>query len=285
MLASSRVVLHEDPLSKADPGSSRPVFVVSHQRSGTHLTIDLMRRQFPACRSRRWPGEYLHYHYLDADLMRAGHRWHLSVARAARLLDRAARPLVKTHSLPGFDWLPDEARRFLLERYVVAERIYVARDGRDVLCSLHLWRQEWDASARCSLSEFLRQENRGVNWVRRWAEHVRCWLAEPEVHVLRYEEVVADPAAAVARIAAWAGLTPVGAEPLLPPRLRGPWHRRWMRFMTVDAPSTAVLGRYRGRSPAAWREVFTRADRAFFQEQAGDALLALGYEDSEAWIA
>lgn len=28
---------------------NRPVIVASHPRSGTHLTLDLIRRQFPAC--------------------------------------------------------------------------------------------------------------------------------------------------------------------------------------------------------------------------------------------
>jgi hypothetical protein len=33
-----------------------------------------------------------------------------------------------------------------------------------------------------------------------------------------------------------------------------------------------------------WREAFTPEDRAFFHAEAGDLLLALGYETSDRWV-
>src|SRR4051794_27731921 len=42
----------------------RPVVVASHPRSGTHLLIDLLRRQFPACASWKYPLERMDRLYL-----------------------------------------------------------------------------------------------------------------------------------------------------------------------------------------------------------------------------
>ncbi len=47
----------------------RPIEVASHMRSGTHLMIDLLRRQFADCGSWKWPGERNDMLYLPLDAL------------------------------------------------------------------------------------------------------------------------------------------------------------------------------------------------------------------------
>ncbi len=268
------------------PRTCRPVFVASHPRSGTHVTIDLIRRQFAECRSWKWPGEYLDHVYLDVDHMRAGHGWLIAPSKANRLLRRAPRPVVKTHCRPGFRELGAAYAGFVASLYASGRTVYVYRDGRDVLCSAHVWLQIADPSARVTLAEFLRQPDAatGLNRVSTWAEHVRAWRARPGVLAVAYEDVLAEPRAAIERIGEHLGLSPRLVEPYLPKRFRGRWHRLWERATRVHPQTTAVLGRFRGREPAKWRQAFGADDRAFFQEHAGDLLRELGYAADDRWV-
>ena len=51
--------------------AKQPVIVASHPRSGTHLLMDTLRRQFKACRSWKWPGERLDRLYCSVDELNA----------------------------------------------------------------------------------------------------------------------------------------------------------------------------------------------------------------------
>jgi hypothetical protein len=266
------------------PQVGRRIVLVTHRRSGTHLSIDLLRRQFAACDGRKRLGEPLHALYLNLDLLLRERR-PLTEARALALLRRTPRPIVKTHALPGFaDFRPRHAA-FVDALLADADLYAVHRDGRDVMCSLHLYFQAFDARARCPLPEFLRQTEDGRSRPRRWADHVLRWRATEGVRTLAYERVVGDPRGAIARLADELRLEPRWTQPLLPPRLRGAWQARWWRLASRRPPVTTVLSDPSGRRrPARWREAFGPEDRAFFHREAGDALVELGYESSDAWV-
>ena len=79
----------------------RRVVLATHRRSGTHLTLDLLRRHFPPCRARKWPLEGLDSLYLNLERL-IDPRQRISEQRALDILGRAPRPIVKTHGLPDF---------------------------------------------------------------------------------------------------------------------------------------------------------------------------------------
>ncbi len=243
-----------------------PIVVASHPRSGTHLTLDTFRRQFRECRSWKYWGEPLDRLYLNLEsLMRR--EGALGEAAARRILRRAARPLVKTHALPGYRafYLPDE-HHDLPAAWVEwlgreASVCYVYRDGRDVMCSYHLYMKGHDAAAYCSIGEFMRQRHGGASRVRAWADHVRAWLALPGVH-------------AVALV----------GQPWLPAPPTSLWALRRARLLSRRPETTAVRCHPPTERLERWREAFTPEDRAFFHAEAGDLLLALGYETSDRWV-
>jgi hypothetical protein len=261
-------------------GIGRRVVVATHRRSGTHLTIDLLRRQFCECRSRKQLGEGLDALYLNLDRLGARRR-PLSEERALSLLGRAPRPIVKAHALPRLLAAEGPHTDFLARLVGDADLYCVVRDGREVLCSLHRYTRAYDPGAPRSLSQFLRQELRGESRVRTWARQVRDCLALPGMRRLAFEEIAASPRAVLARLGGELGLEPLYASPLLPRPLRGRWQSRCARLFSRDPEATTVPG---GGRLLDWRRAFSRADREFFQREAGALLIELGYESTDAWV-
>ncbi len=271
---------------------TRPIIIATHARSGTHLTIDLFRRQFRACQTWKLPGYRLTTLYLPLEQLMPGSPRPLSDRAAQRILSHAERPLIKTHYPWGFgQWCEQYAHHPRLGDWVsflkkAASICYVYRDGRDTMCSYHLFKQRSDPSARCSLSEFLRQTDvrLGVSRSKSWAMRIKLWLQEPSIIALRFEEIVNITREQLARIGQKLELKPLYVEPLLPRPFHTVWQRWWAELTQPRPESTAHLGRHKGQKPLAWREAFTLEDREFFHQEAGDMLIRLGYEQSDDWV-
>lgn len=266
------------------PPDAQPIIVASHPRSGTHLLIDTLRRQFAACRSWKWWGERLDRLYCNIDELPGDGL--LNAATAERILQRTERPIVKTHAWPGYQEafldthagnLDDRWARWLEAR---GTPLYVYRDGRDVLCSYQLFRQGFDPSAHCPIGTFLRQEEQGTNRVRRWAEHVRAWRDRPGVHAVSFERILASPEGVLRQLGDLLGASPEYRQPLLPEPFGSVWASRWARLFQTRPESSAII------NPGSkdWDDCFTPADRAFFHEEAGDLLIELGYVSSDDWV-
>jgi len=79
-------------------------------------------------------------------------------------------------------------------------------------------------------------------------------------------------------------MEPAHRTPYLPKLRKSIWWARWDRVKGIRPQSTAMLGRHKGQQPAVWRRDFTVEDRRFFHQEAGDLLIELGYETSDAWV-
>ncbi len=265
-------------------GIGRRVVLATHRRSGTHLTIDLLRRHYPACRSRKRLFEGLDSLYLNLDAMHTP--WNLHLSQALQRLRRAERPIVKTHGPPGFAHSGSESwsaehRRFAHAVLDDADVLSIHRDVRDVLASYHHYERSYSPEKRTTLSEFIQQKDGSVSRPRAWANQVRAWRAAGATSIA-YEEIVGNPRTALETLSRALGMTPAGGEPILPLALQGRWHARWQVAFSRDPEATTVPGAT-GR-PLRWREALSREDRAFIHQEAGDLLVELGYEDSGAWV-
>lgn len=188
---------------------------------------------------------------------------------------------------------------------------YVCRDGRDVLVSLYFHRTRFLARpdtpvgrrARADLERILGpgfdpQDSRGnmATFIRHefahprqsfranWRDHVMGWTGDgadrPHVHVVRYESLLEDPIGTLGNAVSWAC---------------GKDASDWVLERTVEKHSMA---RQTGRAPGAedrgsfirkgvagdWVNHFTRETATLFDELAGDALVALGYESDRKWV-
>lgn len=259
----------------------KPVMVASHPRSGTHLTLDLLRKQFPGCSTYKLPMQPLDRLYLALEALSAPPKQSISEAQALKILSKAQRPLVKTHADPKLSHLSDRFSDWQQWLQKEATILYIFRDGRATMCSLHLFMQSYDPSTRCSLSDFIRQTVSGVSRVKQWANHIEQWLAHPNVYPIRFEDIIHRTPETLNLLADLLGEQSNGVAPLLPRSIGSLWHGRWVRLTQTQPESTAIIGYYKGQQSAKWKNAFSLADHAFFEAEAGNLLRQLGYLPNE----
>lgn len=191
-----------------------PIYVISHERSGTHFAINTIFRNTYVEQRLHYVGDWL------GPYERPTSRYaHIENFRKEWPHICRAGGMIKSHcDVAGFQ-----------ARFPHAPVIYVLRDARDTLVSFfhYLNREELYstnpglASQRCAdFSEFLRRPLSDYlrfgffeypdfeNVAGRWASHVAGWLAVPGITVVRYEELVADFASCIRRICKGVGLIP-----------------------------------------------------------------------------
>jgi hypothetical protein len=257
-----------------------PVLVASHPRSGTHLMIDLLRRQFASCAARVLPGQSFADLYLSLERFQENAHRPITEQRARGIVKRARRPTLKTHMLPSFERVPPAHREFVMGLVGRSDRIYCVRDGRSVMCSYRIFHDH----GATPMSAFLRERVDGVSRAARWARHIRAWMAEPGVHLMRYEALVRSPVESVEKLGQILGERPLGRQPTLPPPLRTVSESRLSRLLGRST-STAIVGKPLPGEAKKWQELFDESDRRFFHEEAGDLLIELGYEQDDAWVS
>lgn len=232
-----------------------PFYVISHERSGTHFTINTIFANFYIVPRLRYVGDWLGPY--DQPEMR--HR-HLEEFRREWPVWKQGGGLLKTHA---------DARLFR-KWYPLAPVVYVWRDPRDTLVSFfhylnsdELYRTNPGLeSQRCAdFAEFLRRplsdylkhgfshEPEFDNVAARWASHVSGWLSVPGICVVRYEQLKENFRHAVRHI-----YRSVGAVP------------RWRQRAVGLHDAVSVLPR-KGVA-GEWRKYFTVEDGKFLEEQA-----------------
>ncbi len=107
------------------------LFIISHRRSGTHLTIDSVRNNFSIYRK-------LPLLTIDTMSEASTNRLHEPVSYEEMKTELAKGPrVIKTHFLPNLEqYLPADKMALYQEAYNSAHKIYVYRDGKDVMVSL-----------------------------------------------------------------------------------------------------------------------------------------------------
>ncbi len=128
--------------------------------------------------------------------------WLAMRPRALRLIagSKPGHHFVKTHcqilKIKGVDLIPPE---------VTAAAVYILRNPFDVVPSLarHLAVDLDTAAARLGDRTTIHMSpTRLFEIIGRWDEHVRSWTTAPglPIHIMRYEDMLADPAAAFRRL-------------------------------------------------------------------------------------
>jgi hypothetical protein len=170
----------------------------------------------------------------------------------------------------------------ILAAFPNARIILMMRDGRDVACSI-----------RDRVGDF----ETGIN---RWLDHNAAadpYRDRPEVRVLKYEDLVADPERELREICAFLG------EPFDPAMLSH--HETPFRFYggfdkmekfrddiealsekpdSVSGKGHRLYRSWQARQPvfdgrARWRDELSDEEQALFMERAGDALARYGYDE------
>lgn len=265
--------------------TDRHLVVASHQRSGTHLTIDALLNNLEP---------YETYH--DLDHLAPRHPDSVPTEAFEERLRRGP-AVLKTHAhrdLEAYFETPEAtglARRLLEEHPVV----YVHRDGRDVLTSLYYYARENDDLLRSvSFSEFLARPTplrvddsvRELTPTAYWKRHVEDWLDRDPVHLVSFEAMKDRYEQSLRELASFVGLplsTPITnvvrerdlAERTLLVRLRDKLYK-WLRRNLGGVELTYTSFRS-GRS-GTFMELFDEDDLQRVESEIGPLLERLGYE-------
>ncbi len=252
------------------PIEGYPIVVATHMRSGTHLTIDMLRRQFTSVGGWKWPGEANDSVYLALDVM-SGLQANWGERRGFRILRRSKHPICKVHwTAPDFAdlaKLQPELATWILNRGRV---IYVIRDPKKVMASMLAW--------ELSANDSHRKPDDIESWIvpklNYWASHVNQWVDRPGTLVLRFEDIVKRPKTVVKDVARHLGLEPSWREPLLPPKLRGHWHSRLNRVISIRPVCTEILTQV--PAAAATARIGALADD-LWETHCGEVMRRFGY--------
>ena len=276
-----------DQLIKRVRSGPRPIVILSHRRSGTHLTIDLIRKQFEGSTPPMRPFASLTTLYLSMDKLRPGHHAPMPAEAAVDKLATAKHLVMKTHARPDADGrLPEfEDNEPLIQAMIDhAFKINVVRDGRNVLSSQHLYEQGYNPDARLPTSDFLRTSFQGEPRPAFWAGHATSWKHTPDVLTVTFEDIIRSTDDVLTRIGEHLGIEPRRTRPLLPMKQPISKLARAMNRALARGETTAIEGRpSKGVAPVKWRAAWSAADRRHFDEHAGDTLIELGYEPDHSW--
>lgn len=170
-----------------------PIMVVSHERSGTHFTMNALAGCF----------DYISNPWIDIDL----HRFNINYFHAPSLKNlllqvAAMRPanLIKSHH--EFEFF----KRFVPATEGVINIVYVYRNPADAMSSFWRFLHTWDwaegptvdtalnfASA-APMGQLMRYQFRQYpTMLDRWANHVEHWVEAAKrannIHIVRYEDL------------------------------------------------------------------------------------------------
>ena len=232
--------------------------------------LDFVRRQFPSFRSWKWPGEANDMMYLSIDVLSVLEaNW--GEARARRILCRPARPLIKIH------WTDPQLMRlrepqpyfadFLDQRAIF---LHVIRHPLRVIESM--WAFEVPRGTLCSQMPSRLWLQRKVDY---WVQHTESWMARHDVIRIRFEDILGSPSAVLNCLEEVLGEDAQQLSPLLPPKLRGFWHSRRNRLLSIRPASTEILTSVK---TSLFRDPFADMAREILDEKAFTLMQALNYE-------
>lgn len=166
----------------------KKVIIISHRRSGTHLTIDVVRKKIFE------GGNYLNIDsYIDFE----------SKIFDIESFEKEASNInvFKTHLIPDFSQYISDGQicDYLTNFFDDNLKIYVSRNGKDVMVSLYHYMKNFDKKVKeMSFSNFLQTNNTfdpspsNFSRVKFWNYHVKTWLKKENILVLNYEELIAS---------------------------------------------------------------------------------------------
>lgn len=245
------------------------VLIISHRRSGTHLTIDTIRNNFT--RLRELP-------YVVLETIDAHHPEHVPVEQMRQSTDENVR-VIKTHyRCDGANDLPAESGEYVTQVFAASKKIYVVRNGLDVMASLYEFRRGHDPEVReMSFSQFIREPSfdkqaGDFDKVTYWAHHVEAWLDSPyadDILIVRFEDWVEKYAQTIKRVGKFLDL-------------KSDWRKTDVRIGSAPRKGRAdsierTWVEPRKGNVGDFANYFSKDDLDYFFDKCGDLMTRLGY--------
>lgn len=251
--------------------TTKPILVASHPRSGTHLLIDVLRKNFPQIGGRKFLLEPLDRLYLNLERLSSIDR-NLKAETAHDILKRSEYPILKTHFTADFQssWIEAESTRppeAFVQLALSAKKIYILRDVRDVFASYKQFMSALDSSiSQISLLDFMQQRiwtgDTRVEW---WEKHIRGWAKRDDTLCISYESLTQTPEKTLNQISCFLGIDRISTSKILPDKMQSKTQSRLYRVLSRNPPSTAILPNSRKFPKARWEDALDDKMAASFK--------------------
>ena len=255
--------------------SPQNLLVITHRRSGTHLTIDAIRNNFRRLRQQE---------YLVLETIKTSHPAHIPLETFSHRVQAGDR-VVKTHyGIEDLDHLPEDERNLFQELLNSSQLIYVVRNGLDVMASLYEFRRGHDESVQgVSFSDFIRQPSfdpnfQHLNRIQYWRAHVLGWLNSSyrdRLLVLQFRNWIDDYRGTLKKIANHLG---TGSD----------WRAKDVRMGSNKTKQKKLERTWvepRKGTVGDFVNYFTPDDIDYFWSECGDVMNQLGYPKERVQVA
>ncbi len=168
---------------------SKNIIVISHRRSGTHLTIDSIINNF--------------FEYNKSSFLNLNEHKIKQPEYTKNFLKKIKQnnKIIKTHFLPDFSIynLDNQLTKKIKILFKNSKLIYVYRNGLDVMVSLYEYMKKYDNKIKSmNFDEFLKTENNFDNTKEKfnrtvfWKYHIKSWQNSEfnDILYLKYEDFI-----------------------------------------------------------------------------------------------
>ncbi|MFX0022557.1 MAG: sulfotransferase domain-containing protein [Candidatus Hermodarchaeota archaeon] len=254
------------------------LLISSHRRSGTHLTIDSIINNFEGISNKIFVLETAFPYYQN----------HEKLTSLEKRIKSGKVMIIKSHithelspNYGKYGSISGHEKEVFMEISRKSPKIYVVRDGRDVMVSYFYYLKalyEYNVSFIDHLEKHLPY----------WIDHVTGWLKEKDVLLVTYESFAHDYQGTMFQINQFTkypmkkkmrNVFGNVSRANLPFWKRIP--KKMLIKLSIIPRSTAVLPR-KGII-GDWKNYFNKESKKFFKLIAGDLLINLGYEESHDW--
>jgi len=246
------------------------VIVISHRRSGTHLTVDGIINNFAVFGNSTDVSDFTIDHIFNGKNLEAS----VNIDRFLNSIKDKPKVL-KTHSINDIDSyffsLDKKSFKKLSKLFRKAKKIYIYRGGMDVMVSLYFYQQQYLPSLKkTSFSEFLRQPNNldcscfpdNLSRPEFWAKHLDGWIKSKDVMLLKFDDLRFNPAQSISNISEFIGVP----------------HYKRLKDVSLE-PSAGINDKigddrmkrtsisFRRGNVGDWKEYFTEDDISYFKQE------------------
>ncbi len=254
------------------------ILVISHRRSGTHVTIDSLINNFMNVSKK----------FIVLEQIFPNHPDHINLFSFKKRIHPKKTTIIKTHVTKDLksqyrdsNSLSGPEKEFTLQILNNKPKIYVIRDGRDVMVSHYHYIKRM-REYNVTFQEHL------VKHLIPWKNHVEKWMEQEKIFIVKYEDFSSNYLEVLSRIAQFTNLEIKQnikhifgniSHNKLPFWKRIP--KKILTSLSIVPKITAVLPR-KG-IVGDWKNYFDDESKKYYKKVAGEITLRLGYEKTLDW--
>jgi hypothetical protein len=246
------------------------IIIISHRRSGTHLTIDTILNNFKKYKK-----------FVTINKNEDIEKGNLKEIRNRK------NNLIKTHSTDKCD---KKVKKIINKHVEKNKAIYVVRNGLDVMVSLYKYIDSFDHPySYDSFSEFLRSKNftvdDGATWPEYWSYHVKYWLEKnnntDNLKIVKFEDYVTNFDDLMKDMKEYIKSDTYWLQKNMHVDKRKKISQKILKKVLFWREEKSTSVQLRKGKTEQYKKYFSAGDVDYFFECAGEAMELLGYDRPE----